>query len=218
MRPSFIIRSRSSRALHLVLATLVLGALLAVAPRPAFAVERGARVDTETPDLVPVTAARDDATVAEPGGIEAAPTDEVGAAAADGPARLGAEASDVDEFQMIGASFDADQIDDGRIRISIDGQWEPWQPLTGLDGDHGPDPGTAEAEAAQTASDPIWVGDADGYELDLPADASGVEVHLVRETEEQVRIVDGTAEAGANQMPTVRSRGSWGARNPKRTP
>ncbi|MEL7208809.1 MAG: S-layer homology domain-containing protein, partial [Actinomycetota bacterium] len=208
------------RILALATATLALGALLTIVPRPAFAVERAARVDSEVPELTsvaaearpsPESAPLDDGEGAESG----EPVGEPGTATAAEPVdRLTASATDVDDFEMIGVGLETDHTEDAQIRIRIDGAWEPWQPLTNLEGDHGPEPGTAEAEQARPASDPIWVGDGDGYELDLPGDATDVEVHLVRETEERV-VIDATDEAGAAYpMPSVLSRGSWGARNP----
>lgn len=237
-----------TRTARLVLVTLLLGGVLAVVPRPAFAIERGVRVDTETPELTAVTLDADqsrsaDASQSTPDTDPGATTPDTttpGEAVVDGPEgdasdsahdhgehaasptsgtdRLSAQADGIDDFELIGATFTSAATDDARIRVHIDGEWAPWQSLTGIDGDHGPDPGSAEAANGQPASDPIWVGDGDGYELDLPPDAADVRVHLVRETEEQVRIVDGTAEAGAYRMPTVNSRRSWGARNPRRSP
>ncbi len=105
--------------------------------------------------------------------------------------RVEARQIGIDPFVMIGASATR-----GRVRVLAPGGWSDWFALTGADG--GPD-----------ASDPIWVGEATGFELSLPAGATAVQVHLVRATESPVAI-DPAAESGA--APTVHRREAWGAR------
>jgi hypothetical protein len=178
-----------------LLAVVVLGTVVALGPRPSLATEYRTDVETVPVELEAVA-------IPGPGGAES--TSE----------RLVGGDEDVDEFTMIGATYFSDAPNRGRVRVLTDGEWSEWTRLI-VESDHGPDPGTGEEN--RPASDPIWFGDGEGYEVSLPADASGVRVHLVREHEEQV-LEDGTEEAEGYTVPTVRPRSAWGAAPYRGTP
>jgi hypothetical protein len=130
----------------------------------------------------------------------------------------GAEAvvrqQDLETFVTIGASYRSASVEDGRVRAHTTAGWTDWFDLHGATGGgDGPGPGSPEAGHAPPASDPIWVGEADGYELSLPADASAVRVHLVRPTGEAAPVSPAApTESTAGAAPTVRMREAWGAR------
>src|SRR5262245_60318912 len=163
--------------------TAALGTLLAIGPQPAFATEHEAEVDDVTVALAPVQVPAGD-------GSEATVT------------RLVGGDDDVEAFTMIGATYAAADPGAGRIRALVDGGWSRWFPVTELEAenDHGPDAGTDEAAHETPASEPIWFGDATGFQLSLPGDAADLSVHLVRETSHTV-VVDGTDDAEGYTIP-----------------
>ena len=122
---------------------------------------------------------------------------------------------DLDPFVTIGASYRSASTEDGRVRAHTADGWTDWFALHGADGDgDGPAPTSPEAGHAPPASDPVWVGAADGYQLALPADATEVQVHLVRPTGEAAPVAPPAeaTELAAGTAPTVRMREAWGAR------
>lgn len=130
--------------------------------------------------------------------------------------RGGAEAAvrqlGIEPFVTIGASYRSASAVDGRVRAHTDDGWTAWFDLHGADGGgDGPAPTSPEAGHAPPASDPVWVGEADGFQLSLPADAAGVVVHLVRPTGEAAAVA-APAESAAGPAPTIRMREAWGAR------
>src|SRR5439155_8643618 len=96
--------------------------------------------------------------------------------------------------------------------------WGSWQRLE-LD-THGPDPRSREARAApvRVVTEPIWVGSADGYEVDVPAGVADAKVHLVRDAHSGGTLALGESEASAAPQPFINPRSSWGARPPKQAP
>ena len=122
-------------------------------------------------------------------------------------------------FTMIGASYTAPTDAHGRVRVRVDGRWTRWFPLVeaGPDADHGPDAATGETN--RPASDPIWVGAGEAFEVSLPAGSSAVTVHLVRDEDvagggavaESAEAVPAATEAGGYTIPAVRPRTDWGA-------
>lgn len=191
------------------------------APEPAVVPASAVRTDTEVPDLAVVPAAE----------APAPPVD--GAPEVAGGDRLVTAEEEVAEFTVIGAGYRSPSGGEGQVRVRSEGGWGPWTELH-LDASHGADPTGPEGARRGTAnrtgspvSEPVVVGRADAYQLDLPADATGVEVFFVRETGEAVAAADdiesieapspgiGGAEAGA---PGVRLRSTWGARPYRGTP
>lgn len=121
----------------------------------------------------------------------------------------------VESFTMIGASYTAPGDAPGRVRVLVDGDWSRWFPLVeaGADADHGPDADTGEGN--RPASDPIWVGVGEGFQVSLPEGSHGVTVHLVRD--EELAGADSTGSAAppptetGYTIPPVRPRTAWGA-------
>lgn len=135
--------------------------------------------------------------------------------AADQPHVIAAETG-LEPFSMIGATI-AGRADEILVRTVRDGAWSEWTTLE-LSEDEGPDRGSAEATEAlpDLSSEPIWVGEADGYEISAPAGAGQIFVDLVREEIEEVLV---EPQAGAlGGAPAIRPRANWGARPPKTTP
>ena len=92
---------------------------------------------------------------------------------------------ETDEFELIGLRLDgADpQVESISVRFRTDGAWSEWAAL-GINPDEGPDPGSLESERAVAAvSEPLWVGEADAYQLSGPEALVGAsaDVLLVRE-------------------------------------
>jgi hypothetical protein len=143
----------------------------------------------------------------------------------DGRVRVG---EDTREFSLIGVTLADVPEQDVYVRTATDdGGWGPWEELhmeTEGEPTLEPVPGAPVVEepdetAPGVHSDPLWVGEASRYELDLPIEAAeDAQVHLVYETTRRVAVAE-TSEAGADPgAPAIRSRASWGARPPKVTP
>ena len=131
---------------------------------------------------------------------------------------------DVVPFDTIGVRFDELPEDPVMVRVrDAEGRWGEWNELE-VNPDEGPDRSSAEA-AAQSGhgvlSEPIWVGEATGYEVNLSAaDAPDgeLEVAVVRPTTRRV-VAEAVplAEAAVAAPFGINSRASWGARAPKAT-
>ncbi|MBL8777997.1 MAG: VCBS repeat-containing protein [Acidimicrobiales bacterium] len=201
------------------------GAQASAGNQGSLATESAMRTDTVQPALDAVPVADAPAPVLD-GEQPAGPEEGAGT-------RMVTAEEAVDEFVLIGAGFRSASGGEGQVRVRTDGRWGPWAELH-LDDSHGADPAAPESasvgEAQRTGapvSEPVAVGRADAYQLDLPGDATDVEVFLVRETGEPVA-VDGATEAmdtgtgsaapEAAGEPGVRLRSSWGARPYRGTP
>ena len=153
------------------------------------------------------------ATVALPQ-VEPASPDAVAEAqaAADEPLgddRVQAVEPSTSEFSVIGLAFDEVPEQPVMVRVKEpDGTFGPWQELHAdlFEGPDGP---------SSVATEPFWVGEGVGYEVNLGAqDAPDAEVLLVRE-EQQRAVGDSTPVAGAASNPLgIRPRSDWGARAP----
>ena len=136
-------------------------------------------------------------------------------------ARLGAGADvapsqvDVEAFQLLGVSW-ASGPAGGQVRARTTDGWDEW---IELDFEDRATPGSSEDANPRMVSEPIWVGRADGYQLDLPAGVDDVEVHLVRSgAAAPGQPVVLAASSSTKDAPAITSRSSWGPRAPKATP
>ncbi len=138
-------------------------------------------------------------------------------AAADTTGTRTADDTGIDQFTMIGIS--TEHVIDAPIavRVSEDGRWGEWFDVT-VDDTDGPDPETAEGRATRPASDGVWVGAADGYEVKVPDAAGTAQVLLVRDEIRSASVDDVTVDAGASVGPAINPRSAWGARAAKNAP
>ncbi|MBW3662024.1 MAG: cell wall-binding repeat-containing protein [Actinobacteria bacterium] len=131
-----------------------------------------------------------------------------------------AERIDAGDAVLVGADWGGDHDVEVEVRARRGQRWDPWQELH-LPDDHGPDPGSTEAERAvsATVSDPVWLGPSDEIEvrvrgqLQRPVDLTLVEVgggDGLAYTPPQLHRGSGTAHAATTQ-PEILSRASWGA-------
>lgn len=226
-------RRRSLAAVALTLLTAVGLLVPAAAAQEAGGTAAAPAAGATTPGTAPASAVRTDtdepSLTAVAAGEAPAPTPD-GAPEAAAATRLVTGEQEVEAFTLIGVGFTSPSAGTGQVRVRTDGRWGAWNVLD-IDPAHAGDEATAEAERVGAAnatgappSEPLWVGQADAYQLDLPADATGVEVFLVRETGEPVA-VDGAVEAmdaGAGTEaagePSIHLRSSWGARAYRGTP
>lgn len=219
--------SRVRRSVAQLLTLAGVAALLVVLPEPTLASVPEMVVDTVEPTVEAVPAPESPAAAEVVEELEAhaaiGPLVDLpaGPLVLDGdpvptaPAELDGErqvsgAEPVDEFRMIGVQYEGAEGEPALVRVQSNGTWGEWFPIE--TGSHQPDPVTGEP-MAQGSTDPIWVDQAQAYEVDLPAEAAEVEVHLVREGDSQITIEDGTdqAEGAAAGVPGMRFRSQWGA-------
>src|SRR4051812_14194550 len=185
-------RRRARRLLAGAIVATLVGAVLALVPKPSLSVQRAMHADEDAPLLSTVAAANN--------------------AAADVGTVL-AHRESVSEFRMIGMSWAGDVKHDVRVRTIHDGTWSAWTTLAATDS--GPDPRSREARpTGRTVSEPLWVGKAEGYQIDVPSGLTALRVHLVRESGPQLRLKTTEPTAHAATMPAINGRGSWGARPP----
>lgn len=123
----------------------------------------------------------------------------------------------------VGLSWEpGNEPDEAWVRASGDGdEWGPWVDLH-ADENHGPDPGTAEAEGAQPGTDPVYVGKARFIQLRVEgasgpvrveyAETAGRNLSLLEKARfylSRITIKVPTAEA-APDMPAMVTRQEWG--------
>ncbi len=138
-----------------------------------------------------------------------------------------AVAEDTRDFNMIGVTLPETPAAPVFVRTAAadTGPWSEWRPVVFEDDEAlppaggGPAPEEPEEGNPGAHSEPVWVGDATRYELNLTEEAlEAAQVHLVYETTRQVAVAE-TAPAGVDPTrPTIYPRSSWGARAPKVAP
>ncbi|MBV8984941.1 MAG: peptidoglycan recognition protein [Acidimicrobiia bacterium] len=101
------------------------------------------------------------------------------------------------------------------MRVRSNGKWGEWQTL---EPEEGPDHSSPEFHPHPNISEPIWTGSSDAYQVELPAGASGLQAHLVRESGKRLQLSSVVARASAAPQPAINPRSSWGARPPKVNP
>ncbi|HWH34901.1 MAG TPA: S-layer homology domain-containing protein [Acidimicrobiales bacterium] len=121
---------------------------------------------------------------------------------------------DLEAFQLLGVSWTGAGSEGGRVRVRTAGTWDGW---VELDFEDRAEPGSGEDANPRRVSEPIWVEEADGYELEVPDGAGDVEVHLVRAGASGAQPLV-LAAASDPDAPPITSRSSWGAREPKDIP
>ena len=67
-------------------------------------------------------------------------------------------------------------------------------------------------------SEPVWLGDADAYELDTPAEVTSLDVHRIGEGPAVREVVLAEPTAGAATAPAIQPRSAWRARPPTQHP
>lgn len=241
-------RRHPLRTVAQLLTVLVVAAVLVVAPEPSIALVPEMTTEAEPVAVAQVAAPespaaaavvdelQEHAAIGPAGDAPLGPESPTGEAPPDDPAQLEGErttgvAEDVAEFRMIGVKYreaepaegadgaDADhEHEPALVRVRTDGQWGEWFPVE--DGAHNPDPEVTGEPLAEGSTDPVWVDRADAFELDLPGEATDVEVLVVREGEAEVEISDGTdaAEGAARGGPWINGRSAWGAAPYRGTP
>lgn len=198
-----------------VLMAISLSTLAVFAPAPRWAMAEEMGVRTVHVDLLRSTADRSHEAVAT-AGLEAEEVQHLEAARRD-RSRLttGVRANPV---RALGVTVDA--LPDGPVLVRgrVGGTWTPWFEVAFTDGET-PDAavGGATDRRWDLTSEPVWLGEADAYELDAPRDTTSLEVHevVVGRTTRTLAVGDVADAAGA---PTILSRASWGARPPTKTP
>lgn len=195
MRPSLALPPRRQRLrwcspLAAVVAVVLFASV--ASPVPTAYLAGGATAETESQAL--------------PASVEA----QLDAGADVAPSRV-----ELEPFQLLGVSW-ASGPAGGRVRVHTGDGWDEW---IELDFENRTDPGSGEDANPRAVSEPIWVDQADGYELDLPAGVDDVEVHLVRSSGTaggQPLVL--AAASSTEDAPPITSRASWGARDSKSTP
>ena len=166
-------RRSSARVLRCLLGVMAGGLVLSVLPAPGFEFVAAASASTD-----PV-AAFEPADAAAVAAMQAASDVPLGE-----DRHTGGDA-DVDTFELLGVTLSDAPSEPILVRVRDDEGWGEWNVLE-HEGDMGPDAATEESAslgdaADRFATDPIWVGDALGYEISVgPDDADDVEVELVR--------------------------------------
>jgi len=132
--------------------------------------------------------------------------------------RVTGSADKVSEFSAIGVLLEKAPTEPILVRVhASDGSWGSWREL-GVESDEGPDatPGAGRVEGNGSAygTEPLWVDNAIGYELNLSsADAPTAEIALVRDAVKRT-VTQAVPVAGAS-VPTpfgIHMRSEWGAR------
>jgi hypothetical protein len=141
-------------------------------------------------------------------------------------ARLGgrsAAQSDVVRLEgrvhVVGVTWEDDELtekDEVQIREERAGEWGEWTTLH-VDPDHGPDPGTPEAERSRPGTDP-WVSTADAVQARVVtqtgtlATAPLLDVVDPGESAADAPVTEGPGAASARAVrPTIYTRAQWGA-------
>ena len=123
-------------------------------------------------------------------------------------------------FRLIGLSFRSSTHGVAMLRTLKNSGWTEWTEAEQKP-DEGPDNSSAEAshaDAAGVATEPLWVGEATGFDVQFPPDATDVAVHLVRDVAESADLTvkvapdPATARAAAVWPMGIHARTEWGAR------
>jgi hypothetical protein len=143
------------------------------------------------------------ASAAKPFDFELAPPQTARASAA-GAGSVSPKLSTERRFNLLGMRWRGRAAPDIEVRVRRPGRgWSRWQELEAHD-EHNPDVGSGER--AGRASDPLWVGWADGVQYRLSRRVNGLRLHFVNVGRAARR-----ARAAQDPQPAVVSRAEWGA-------
>ncbi|MEU6217439.1 peptidoglycan recognition protein [Streptomyces sp. NPDC047022] len=113
-----------------------------------------------------------------PGSTQSLPLQPLGPHRAGAAVERGLEATAVRSFSLAGVVWDDPGVElHGRVQIrtrsSRTGVWSAWQELETHNRGHGPDPATMEGRSSRMrgSTAPLWVGDSDGVEVRVRAEA-----------------------------------------------
>jgi hypothetical protein len=193
----------------------LLSSVLVVAPAPRWALAEEAVVHTEHIRLG--TRASRGAQRVAVAGLDLHDARELRAALTDRSRRAtGVRRAAV---RAIGITVDAPPEGPVLVRSRVDGAWSPWFEVPFAAGET-PDVGTEGVSSREVDlhSEPVWLGDADAFELDTPAPTAELDVHLVAATVERRAVELAPTSAGAAGAPSIHSRAAWGARPPQQHP
>ena len=185
--------------------------LLVVVPAPRWAVAEELDVHTEDVRLARKGVDRSGDPLATVGLARAEVAERRSALA--GRDRRGSGVREAD-VRALGVTLATPTDDPVLVRARVDGAWTPWLEVPFAEGE-APDRG--EEVRPGVHSEPVWLGEADAYELDAPSTIGALEVHVVRPVG-TIRTLEPSGVAGAATQPPIQSRASWGARPPTTTP
>ena len=189
----------------------LLAAVLVFVPTPRVEAAETMVIETRTPALAPAPAPTGTVTAQSTAGADVA-------AELREPGRTIAS-EQVTRFDLLGVTVPTAPTAHFLARARVDGRWTPWMSVE-ISSDHRPE-GRERAAGAQRSpgahSDPVWFGDADAYEVSVPAGVRAIQVHLVRPTVQSMAV--GLAEPSAaaatgSAAPPILTRSQWGAREP----
>lgn len=194
-------------------AALVIGLVAVVVPLPSFSFESVPVLEKVAFHGDAVAGASEVGALRQVVATKGDPTEGTDGAGAIGAARV-TGTGQLDRFDTIGVLFDIRPSEPVLIRTrAADGEWSSWREM-GTETDEGPDADSAEAAGSRRyGSEPLWVEDAVGYELNLaPRDARGAQIAVVRDEQRRV-VTEATPLAGAEIAPPmgIRTRADWGA-------
>jgi hypothetical protein len=127
-------------------------------------------------------------------------------------------------FALVGATYSAGDVPDGariEVRVRQDGHWSSWSQLD--ETDSGPDNGSPDARhaAGRLATEPLWVGHADGVQARLVRGATaltprGIALSLIdpgtSDADATVSSSPVASTAWASTLqPAIYTRAQWGA-------
>ncbi len=189
-----------------------------VVPLPAVrdaGAEELAEMDSQMEDHAAAEVGEDDAT--EVAGDDATEPADVAVGQDDHDHELGEHRvigtdGDSGGFSMIGVNLDEATDEPVLVRVrAAGGTWGEWTELE-QNTDEGPDAGSDER--AGVGTEPLWVDNADAYQISVPESAAGgADVTLVRDEQRRV-VTEAVPLADASTPPpfAIKSRSTWNAR------
>ena len=205
-------RHQSSRWAAAALVTVCMSTILVMVPTPRVVSAHDTEVRTVHLHLGPRTADRSGDTIGT--AMAAGDHGPVLRAALTATGRRSAPPV-MARFHAIGVTVPVTPRDPILVRGRVAGTWTPWLELDFAPGE-APDLGTeGVSRSGPVHSESVWLGNADAYEIDAPADVADLDVHLVGDGPNRRSVVVSSAAAGATAAPSIQPRSAWSARAPK---